>query len=798
MQLHAASRAGAGISTNEGKAKTLGHLVAALVAVGGSVLMTWPLARSPGHQVLRAAYFWDAFTNAMIMGSRVDAVLGRAPLSLYDNYYFAPLPNSIAFNENHFGLSLLYAPFYLLGRDPLWAYNLTLLASLALSVFFTYLLVLRLTGSPYAGLCAGVAFAFCPFVLFEIGRIQLVATQWIPACFLFLHRAVEGQRRRDLVGFWLCILLQIGTCLYNTMFMLPLLALAGGVLLVRRRPARQFYYWFAACAACAGLVALGMVYPYFGARHDFNLQRSLAFASSYDGKLGFFANVHETNRTLRGMHHFASEAGAHEEIAFPGFVVLLLASVALALPAWRALRRVGAKQALVTILLWSGLAIFAVGYGFVEHSMLPSAFVFGVGIWLLLRRRVPQPFAGATGLYFALLLLAVALFLGLNLLTWKGAPVRGLYYYLFSYCPGFDGIRKVSRQAVMTTFALCVLAGFGGSWLFATLRQPRARVLGCALLLAAICFELRSFPHPIERVWGEDEVPAVLRFAAALPARDLLASTPQNDGRERFTGDAGMALHNYLALYHKHRFVNGQSSFQPQVTELARRALELLPDDGARRALLSIGTRHLIVFGEDLEPERASLPAQLAARPAEYRRIFQQGSHSVFCLLGEQDPTLQLLDTPPLPAFAELVPASELHAHSPLQPDHAGFAIDGWEDSYWSSARNQEPGQYFEVQLNAPRQIVALEIDAPGREMDVPVSYRLSAGKGAEELGVIAEQSVLRFYRAQIFSPERFVFRLVFARPIDADRLRLTVQQPVPGCYFAIHELRVYAARATP
>ncbi len=472
--------------------------------------------------------------------------------------------------------------------------------------------------------------------------------------------------------------------------------------------------------------------------------------------------------------------------------------MALALPAWRALRRVGAKQGLVTILLWSALALAATCFTWLQHSMLPGALIFAAGAWPLLRRRAPQPFGQARGLYFALLLLAVALFLGLSPGVWNGAPVRGLYYYLYNYCPGFDGIRKVSRQAVMTTFMVCVLAGFGGSWLFSKLRNPRARVLASTLLLAAICYELRCYPHPIERVWGGDQVPAVLRFAASLPARDLLASTPQNDGRQRFAGDAGMALHNYLALYHKHRFVNGQGSFQPPVTELARRALERLPDDGARRALLAIGTRHVLVFGEDLEPERASLPAQLAARPAQYQRIFQQGSQSVFTLLDQHDQSLELLEPPALPALAQLVPASELHARAPLEPERAQLALDGNQDSFWTSARFQEQGQYFEVELSEPRSIVALEIDDPGRVMDAPVSYRLSASKAAEELGVIAEQSVLRFYRAQIFSPERFVFRLVFSRPINADRLRLTVQQPVPGSYFAIHELRLYAAPAAP
>jgi hypothetical protein len=795
MQLDAASRAGAGISTEESQARKHGHLVAALVAVATSILMTWPLSLHAGHRVLRAAYFWDAYTNAMIMGSRVDAVLGRGPLSLYDNYFFAPLPNSIAFNENLFGLSLLFAPFYLLSHNPLWAYNATLLASLAMSVFFSYLLVLRLTRSAYAGLIAGVAFAFCPFVFFEIGRIQLLATQWIPACFWLLHRAVEEQRPRDMIGFWLCFLLQIGTCLYNTMFLLPLLVLAGSALLVRGRPPRRFFIWFGASAACAGLVALAMVYPYFSVRHDFNLQRSAAFAASYDGKLGFFANVHETNRTLTGMHHVATAAGAHEEIAFPGFSVLLLALVALAVPAYRALVRVGPKQAKITVLLWASLVFAAAGVSVLQHSMLPGAVVFGVGAWSLARRRFLQPFGGNTGLYFALALLAVALFLGLNAASWNGADIRGLYYYFYSYVPGFDGIRKVSRQAVMTTFVLCTLAGFGASWLLSHLRRPRAQAFASTLLLATICYELRCFPHPLEELWAGDQVPAVLRFAATLPAGDSIASIPQNTGLQRFRGDAGLTLHNYLSLYHKHRFVNGQSSWQPPVTDLARRALERLPDDAARRTLLSMGTRHLIVFGEELKPAQEELATALAARPAEYRRIFQQGAHSVFTLLDPHDPTLALLELPALPGTLQRVPANEMRAFASLQAERARFAIDGRRNSYWTSGRFQEQGQYFEVQLEQPRSIVALEIDAPGRVMDVPVSYRLAAAKGAEELGVVLEQSVLRFYRAQIFSPESFVLRLVFPRPIALDRLRLSVEQPVPGQYFSIHELRLFAER---
>jgi len=781
--------------TNEARATARAHGAVALVAVLSAVLMTWPLAANAGHAVLQAIYYWDAYTNAMLMGSRVDAALGRGPLSLYDSYYFAPLPQSIVFNENLFGLSIFFAPFYLLSGNPLLAYNLTLLVSLALSVFFTYLLVRHLTGSGYAGVVAGVAFAYCPYVLFEMGRIQLVVTQWIPASFLFLHRAIERQRLRDSIGFWLCVLLQIGSGLYYTMFLVPLWALVGGSLLVRRRPLLRVYYGFGGAALGAGAVAWLMVRPYFSARKNFDLERSLAYAASNDGKLSFFGNVHPTNLTLTGLHHLVKSGAAHDEIAFPGFTALALLTIALVVPVRRALRREGAEALLTRLAPTAIVALAAVCSTLGTHSMLVGGLVLALGLWLLARRSQARARGGQRALYVAVLGLAVVMFLGIHPLDWRGAPVRGLYYYFHTYFPGFDGIRKVGRQAVLTSFAICVLSGFGGAWLFARLREPRQRLFATVCLLGGLCYELRCFPHPLEPVWGGRDVPAVLRFAASLPKNELVASLPQTSGQRVFRSDAGMALHNYLALYHHHRFVNGQSSWQPPVTELARRAVERLPDDGARRALLSIGARHVIVFGDDLPANQRGFADALAARPAEYRRVFQQGRDSVFTLLPTDEPSLELLETPALPANAQRIAPRELSATASLRPRDASRVLDGQEATYWTGGRNQERGQAFEVQLSAPRALIALELSAPPRVMDLPVSFRLRASLGAEDLGVVAEQPLLRLYRDQIFTPKTFVLRVVLPRPVTAERLVISVEQPVPGSYFSIHELRLYEAR---
>jgi hypothetical protein len=409
-----------------------------------------------------------------------------------------------------------------------------------------------------------------------------------------------------------------------------------------------------------------------------------------------------------------------------------------------------------------------------------------------MRQGEPFPFSGHQGLYFALLLLSIVLFLGLAPIQWKGVPVRGVYYYFYTYFPGFDGIRKVSRQAVMTTFGFCLLSSFGSSWLFSRLSQPRVRTLVLSVLLVATGYELRCFPHPMRSVWAADTVPQAYRFMATLPPQDLLAFTPQGDGVSRFWGDRGMALYNYLSLYHKHRFVDGQGSYMPPVTELARRALHHLPDDSSRRMLQLIGARHILVDSADLPGPRRHLAEALASQPEHYRRIYQQGAQSVFSLSVPEDPTLALLGVPALPPGARPVPRSELRARSNLNLCHVRSAIDGNVRTFWVGGRGQARGQYFELRWDEPRPIVAFEIENGQHVIRLPASYQLSVGRDGSGWQKVAEQPLLRLYREQIYSPKTFVFRIVLKAPVLADRIRITIGQPVPGYDFAVHEARVY------
>ncbi len=549
----------------------------------------------------------------------------------------------------------------------------------------------------------------------------------------------------------------------------------------------------AAAGAGAGLIAGAMVYPYFTGREAFDLERSLAFASSYDGKLGFLAHVHETNLTLTPLHHVSTMRGAHEEIAFPGFTVLAMLVLALVPPLWATLRGRTARELGNIVGSWVVIGAMTAVTTVLSRSMLVGTIALGLGIWQEVRTGGPLPFSKQRGLYLALLLLSIAMFLGLAPGEWKGAPIRGLYYYFYTYFPGFDGIRKVSRQAVMTTFAFVVLASFGAAWLYSKLGQRWARGALLAVLLGTTCYELRCFPHPLQQVWAGPALPPMYRFVATLPPRDLVASLPQNDGVSRFWGDRGMALCNYLAVYHKHRFLNGQGSFMPPVTELTRRALLNLPDDGARRVLQLLEARHILVHAEDLPEPRRQLPELLAAQTEHYRRVFHQGPHSVFTLTIPDDPSLALLDVPTLPAAARPIPREELSVRTNLDPQHLERTIDGDPRTYWSSRQWQSRGQHFELALVQEQTIVALELDSRPQVMHLPMSYELSVATSESSWQVVAQQPELRMHHDQIYSPNTFVFRVVLPQPTRADRIRLTIARPLPGYDLIIHEARLFA-----
>lgn len=150
-----------------------------------------------------------------------------------------------------------------------------------------------------------------------------------------------------------------------------------------------------------------------------------------------------------------------------------------------------------------------------------------------------------------------------------GAPagLPGLYDLLYTYVPGYSGLRVVGRIAVVFILAVAVLAGLGAAQL-----ARRAGRLGAGLALALAAAHLAvQWMGPIrldeplyaanvnpaaEYLRPSKELPVIYRYVATTPPAAVLAELP--------FGDPGYELrYMYFGLTHRRRLLNGYSGFFP-------------------------------------------------------------------------------------------------------------------------------------------------------------------------------------------------------------------------------------------
>lgn len=134
-------------------------LISFAVFVLLAAVHTWPLASDPAH--LSRVDPGDGALNIWNIGW-VAHELPRHPLRLFDANIFYPEPLTLAYSEAMIVQGALAVPIVALGGSAVLAYNLVLMAGLALTGWAFCLLVWRWTGSWSAGVVAGSLAAFTP------------------------------------------------------------------------------------------------------------------------------------------------------------------------------------------------------------------------------------------------------------------------------------------------------------------------------------------------------------------------------------------------------------------------------------------------------------------------------------------------------------------------------------------------------------------------------------------------------------------------------------------------------------
>jgi hypothetical protein len=294
------------------------HRLAALALFAAlSVLHSWPLASNPAG--LARLDNHDAELNTWII-SWVPHALATNPLALFEAPIFHPEHHSLAFSEHMFVPSLIGAPLIWAGVSPVLVYNLLIMLGFALSGFAMYWVMAAWTGSQWAALIAGLAYAFNAHVLTRFVHLQAMHVEFFPIVLYAFDRVLSERRGRDAVLLAFAFVLQALCSNYLMVFTAYALAACA---IVRWRELRAKPLILA--GAIAAILLAPFLWPYYQVDRAYGLARSVDVVTQYNAGWRDYL-------VTGGRLHYAWWSHALYEgrtALFPGLTVTVLATLAL-------------------------------------------------------------------------------------------------------------------------------------------------------------------------------------------------------------------------------------------------------------------------------------------------------------------------------------------------------------------------------------------------------------------------------------------------------------------------------------
>ena len=597
-----------------------------------SVVQLRPVAANLSRAIIDG--HGDVYVNIWVLGDLSDRV-GCCPFRLFDGRIFYPYPNALASVDHMIANAVIGAPLRLVGMEPIALYNLVFLLTFALSGFFTFLLVRRLTDSIFAGLAAGCAFAFGTFRTTHLMHLHLLSTQWVPLAFLALHLFLETPTRRRLAGLTVAGLLVALSSWHVALISAVGLLVVTSVLLAAdgRRPWKRLAGLTAAVALVAiCLVPIARVYnnvledwvrPTVG-EEPRELER-IHYSATLDGL------VHPSVRTRSLFRAILPDTAHGEARVFPGVIVLVFA-----LPAVCRRWMPGAPAGLLTWLLRGTLAlsaglVIAEIVGVVRGAALPlvegvawlgPVRIFGAVLALLgLVRarwlRGEAPMVRASYAYGLLAIVGLLLSLGPRITIWRVDLGPG--FDVLNLLPRFHALRAPARFSLLLSFGVAVLAGLGAARVQRHVPGTMG-VVGAATALALLTLDVRLNPVSILRAPNRA---AIHRWLAEHPEPGAAIEYPE----------ANNPWAVLASLDYDRRIVNGTSYVWPSTLvlgdkdALSARQMELLWQDlhprfvVLRSELFPPGLRERVGQEVQSRPDSLRLLAEFGAGDAVYELV---------------------------------------------------------------------------------------------------------------------------------------------------------------------------------
>jgi hypothetical protein len=659
-------------------------LLFALLSLG----MTYPLVLHLGNRI--PSDLGDPLYTVWVLAWDFHK-LGAGLTGLWDSNIFYPHHGTLLYADSLLGLAFLAAPLLALGVPLVPAYNILFLLSFFLAGLSMYCLVFHLAKSRAAAVLAGFIFAFFPYRFAHISHLELLYMAWMPFCLLFLHKFFQRPSYKNLFAAAAFFIFQTTSCAYYGVHLAVVVSLFILFFAWRTRLFLKASFWakmglFAVCV----LAVLGLLfYPYIRVHRQMLFVRSLSIIQFYSAQLQHFLAVPPWNAIWGGL---TSSLGAQEWQLYPGIIPILLAALLLAL------RPKSEPMAAETI---------------------PGP------------PRVSDKFP--LQFYGLMALLAFLLSLGPAIQIFDKVILPGPYKLLYSWVPGFQGLRVPSRLSVMMMLALAVLSGFGAARWVERTKSSWGKTAVPLVLGGLLVADFLSVPIPLAQMDAPGRVPAIYSAVKELPEGAALIELPipprgQAKSRE--------ALYVYYSAYHWKKLVNGYSGYIPPAYTIIGEAMKSFPSAQTFKLLRDLKVDYVLVHTEwFMSGEGKRVKAELENFPDQVNLV----------TAAEGDYLYQLI---PLPeqtkrekAPAEVGDKRKWTASSNCGSGQTNEAFDGDPETGWSTGRPQDEGDYFLLDLGESLRVQELDLSLNKKPLDYLRGYRLEGSEDGLSWQILSENS---------------------------------------------------------
>jgi hypothetical protein len=526
------------------------HVCVCTLYVPLVVWATWPIARHATDHVLDAValhgpFGWlvqaDIMLHTWILSWDVHAVL-TDPASLLDANIFYPARWALARSEHEIGDVLLFAPFYLLSENPVFAHQMAMLSTYVLAATAMYVAVWRWLGRVDAAFVAGALFALAPARLTALAHIQTLPVMYLPLIVLAGLEVLAGGRRRWWVALAGAILLQALSSAYLGVlaFATALATLAGRILAAPTVPMARAVRYLTAVAS-AGIAASGAYWPYAWLQGTGAIPaatRAVREAFSARPIASYVPGLGDPDATARF-------------VSAPAFVLALCGLVLWKRIPTRPCGAVALRELRVAL-----IAVILTGY------ILSLGPTLHVGGWEL-----PLPFR------------------------------------FLSFLPGLGAFRGPGRFGTLVGLGTSVLAAVG---LVALARADRSPPLRAAMLLVALlglAAEIGAFSFPLRPVAAGSRVPPVYRWLAEHGGNEPVLEVPVGVDFRDYSAMYAHSRYTYFSTYHWNPLLNGYSAYPPESFHLLMAVARRLPAADALHDLANVtGLRWIVLHRDALTP----------------------------------------------------------------------------------------------------------------------------------------------------------------------------------------------------